>query len=179
MGFGSASYGQSSSQSEQSQGLNPAQRAWFSRQAPGEFGRLQEFAARGAQDPGGLYYGQTVDQMLPIGRYGLPTGATEGVSQLGRDLYGQYSGSRAARGFNAPENLEGVIGDALRMASPQLLPLSTQFALQRAQLAPALRQASFGYGVAPFEAIRNILSGSGSGSSSANAFNLGLAGGAK
>ena len=177
MGWGSAAYGQSNSESEQSQGLTPAYRNWFSAQAPGEFGRLQGFADQARQDPGGLGYRSVVDQLLPIGRYGLPTGATEGVAQLGRDLYSQYSGSRANRGFRSPDNLEAVLGDALRMASPQLIPLSTQFAMQRAQMAPALQQSAFGYGAAPFDAIRNILASTGSGTSSSNAFNFSASGG--
>lgn len=173
MSFG---MGKQSSKQSQSSGLDRPQRTLFSGWAPAEFGYARSRARAAEADPAGLAYRNVVDQMLPTGPYGLPYGATEGVYQLGRDLMSQYSGTRAQRGFNSPMNLEGVLGDAVRMAAPQLIPLSTNYALQRAQIAPALRQASFGYAQSPFEMLQSILSGSssGKGSSSGWGFNFGL-----
>lgn len=164
------SYGQQSSNSEQSSGLSPYYRNWFSTQTPDEYGYVRKRAREAERDPGGLQFMDTVNQLLPIGKYGLPTGATEGTYQLGRDLMTKYSGTRAMRGFNQPENLEGVLGDAVRMASGQLIPLSTQVAMQRAQMAPALREASFGYASSPMKVIQSLLSSSGQSKSSSSGF---------
>jgi len=153
------SYGQESH--SQSSGLNPDQRAWFSGQAPSLFRQSQGFSREAANDPGGLEYLNLIDNsLLPTGKYGLPQAATEGVYQLGRDLFANASASRAQRGFGQASNLEGVLGDAIRMASGQLIPISTQVALQRAQMAPALRQARFGYQMTPMQTLRDLLSGS-------------------
>lgn len=179
MGFGSLGYNQGSQQSESSQGLMPTQRAWFSRRAPGLFGAFTDLANTGMGDPAGLQYEDTVNRMIPIGRYGLPTSATEGTYQVGRDLFSQASASRAGRGFRSPDNLEAVLGDAVRMASGTLIPLSTQFALQRAQIAPALRSAAFGYGRSPIDVLQNLLAGSGASSSSGSGFGFNAAGGYK
>ena len=168
MGFGGGSTGSSQNQS---QGLLPHQRNYFSNLAPGEFTSLKTLSNFGQRDPGGLDFMESVDKVLPIGKYGLSTSATEGVSQLGRDLYSQYSGSRSGRGFNAPENLEGVIGDAVRAAAPQLIPLATNLAMERARLASQFRQSSFGYGSAPFKAIRDILGSTSEGSGGSSGFN--------
>ena len=170
MGFGGAGYNQSRSSQSSSQGLLPEQRQYFSGLAPSEFGFVQGLSRQARKDPGGLQYQNVVDQLLPIGRYGLPTGATEGVYQLGRDLFTGASGARAQRGFNQPENLEGVLGDAVRMASGQLIPQSTQVALQRAQMAPALRQAAFGYGMTPMQTLQQLLAGSGASQGAASSF---------
>lgn len=161
MGYGSASYNQQSGSSSSSQGLTPEYRQYFSAQTPSAYARANAAAQQAQADPGGLAYQNVVNQLLPIGRYGLPTGATEGTYQLGRDLFTQASGSRAKRGFTQPENLEAVLGDAVRMASGQLIPQSTQVALQRAQMAPALQQSALGYGTAPIQTLQQLLAGSG------------------
>lgn len=174
MGYGAINYNESSSES--SQGLLPGQRGYFSGLAPDEFSYARKRARQAEADPGGLQYQGVVNQLLPIGKYGLPTGATEGVYQLGRDLFTQASGSRASRGFRSPENLEAVLGDAVRMASGTLIPQSTQVALQRAQMAPALRQAAFGYASNPMQMINSLLSGSAQ--SASESFGFGAQGGA-
>lgn len=179
MSYGAFNYGEQESASESSQGLLPGQRAHFSGLAPGEFGYARKRARQAEADPGGLQYQGVVNQLLPMGKYGLPASANEGVYQLGRDLFTQASGSRARRGFQSPENLEAVLGDAVRMASGALIPQSTQVALQRAQMMPALRQASFGYASNPMQMINSLLSGSGQSTGSSSGFGFGASGGIK
>ena len=99
MGFISGAYNQSKSQQEQSSGLTPGVRNYFSGLTPGYFKQAEQFSQQAAADPGGLQYQSTVDQLLPMGKYGLPASADQGVYQLGRDLFTQSSGSRAQRGF--------------------------------------------------------------------------------
>lgn len=165
------SYSQQSGKAKNSQGLMPEQRSYFSGQAPRLFGEAEGFARQAASDPGGLGFLNIIDNsLLPTGKYGLPTAATEGVYQLGRDLFTQASGSRAQRGFNTSANLEGVLGDAVRMASGQLIPMSTQVALERAKMAPQLQQARFGYQMTPMQTLQQLLSGSGQGQSSSSGF---------
>ena len=171
MGF---NFGKQSSKQESSQGLMPGERSYFSGLTPGYFRQFDTRAKQAMGDPGGLEYMNVVDRLLPTGRYGLPVGATEGVHQLGRDLFAQTSGARAARGFRSPDNLEAALGDAIRMASGQLIPLSTQFAMQRAQMAPALRSAAFGYGSAPLETLRNLLASSGASKGTSSGFGFGF-----
>jgi hypothetical protein len=169
---GIVSFGKQESQSQQSSGLNPGERVAFSNQAQGQFGNLQHAAERAAADPGGLAYRSTIDQLMPTGRYGMSAGADQGISQLGRDLFTQASANRAQRGFNTPYNLEAVLGDSMRMASGQLVPQANQWAMQRAQFAPALRQATFGYELAPMQAFQQLLTGSSQGGSQANGFQM-------
>ncbi len=172
MSFG-LGYNEHESEQQSSSGLFKPQRTYFSNISPKEFGYARGRALEAEQDPGGLQYQSVVDRLLPMGRYGLPAGSEAGVYQLGRDLFSRASGSRAQRGFTNPQNLEAVLGDSLRMASGQLIPQATQVALQRAQMAPALRQAAFGYGTAPLQFLQQLLSGSseGTGSSSGFGFN--------
>lgn len=167
MSFGSG--GQSSSSTR---GLAPDEHAYFSDKSRNLFTDTEGFSREAANDSGGLQYMSTVDQLLPLGRYGLPTSATEGTYQLGRDLFTQASGSRAQRGFSTPNNIEAVVGDAVRMASGQLIPQSIQMALTRAQMAPALRQAAFGYRMTPMQTLSNLLASSGAsqGSGSQSSF---------
>lgn len=167
-------FGTQESDSESSQGLMGQERYHFSSMMPGLHAQARARADEAYADPAGLQFGSTVDQMLPMGEYGLPIAATEGVKQLGRNLFAQTSGSRAFQGRVTPYNLEGVVGDAVRMSSPTLLPLSTQFALQRAAIAPALRQASFNFGIAPYEMAQRALSGSGSSTSSGSGLMVNL-----
>jgi hypothetical protein len=169
MGFGSA--GSSKSSSTSSQGLDRKQRGYFSGLTPQYFSRVDQAAQAGQQDPMGLRYQSAVDQALPVGRYGLPTGATEGAMQLGRDLFSQNSGARTLRGFNSPNSIDAVVGDAVRMASPTLIPLSTQFAMDRAKLLPELNQASFGYASAPLDSIKDLLAGSSNAKSNSFSWN--------
>ena len=177
MSYGSGSYGQQRSDSHSTQGLMPMQRQQFSNMTPGEFGYVRKRAREAEADPGGLQYQGVVDKLLPMGPYGLPEGATKGVYQLGRDMFTQASGSRAQRGFRSPANLEAVLGDSLRMASGALIPQSTQVALQRAQMAPALRQAAFGYASSPMQILQSLLAGSGESTGSSSGFGFSLAGG--
>lgn len=168
------SFGQQKSSSTQTRGLLSPQHSYFSGLTPDLFTGV-EGTSRGARDdPGGLEFMPTVDQLLPVGEYGLPPGAVAGAKQLGRDMFSSASGQRAARGGFSPENLEGVAGDAIRMAAPQLLPYSMQYALQRAAMAPSLRRASFGYAMTPMEVVSNLLAGSGEGRSSSSGFGFSL-----
>lgn len=166
------SFGMQESGSQSNQGLMPEQRYYFGSMMPELFGQARTRADEAYADPGGLAFQPVVDQLLPIGPYGVPTSATEGVKQLGRDLFTGVSGSRAMRGWASPYNLEGVVGDSVRMASGQLVPLATQTAFTRAQMAPALRQAAFNFGVSPFEMVSRAVSGSGQSSSSGSGFML-------
>ena len=166
------SFGKEDSDSRQSQGLNPGERVWFSDRMPNKFKEFEAFAKRNMNDVGGLQFQNIRDQILPMGRYGMSQGADEGISQLGRDMFTGASGSRAQRGFNTPYNLEAVLGDSMRMASSQLVPAANQFALQRGQMLPALRQAYFGYGSSPFDKWSNLLTGSSQGGASSNGFNF-------
>jgi len=95
MGFASGGYQSQESSQQQSSGLTPGVRDYFSNITPRHFGYARKRALDAEKDPGGLAYSSVVDQLLPIGKYGLPVGATEGVYQLGRDLFTQASGSRA------------------------------------------------------------------------------------
>lgn len=167
MGFPSMSgnYQQSQSGAEQSSGLMGADRGWFSNISPGRFRQFERFAREAGNDPGGLAYQSTVDKLLPMGKYGLPQGAEGGALQLGRDSFAGASGNRAQRGFNTPYNLEGVMGDAFRMMSGSLLPLTTQTALTRAGMAPQLRQTAFGYKTSPMQVLQNFVAGSSEGAS--------------
>jgi len=166
------SFGKEDSDSRQSQGLNPGERVWFSDRMPNKFKEFEAFAKRNMNDVGGLQFQNIRDQILPMGRYGMSQGADEGISQLGRDMFTGASGSRAQRGFNTPYNLEAVLGDSMRMASSQLVPAANQFALQRGQMLPMLRQAYFGYGSSPFDKMSNLLTGSSQGGSGSNKFNF-------
>ena len=163
----------SESQQQQTRGLSPGDRSYFSGLAAPRFANFEKYAEESRQDPGGLQYQSVVDQLLPLGPYGLPTGATAGVQQLGRDVWSNASSSRAQRGFGNDTNLEAVLGDAVRMASGQLIPLSTQVALERAKMAPTLRQAAFNYGKSPIEIINALLASSGEGTGSSNSFGFG------
>lgn len=164
------SFGQQSSESVSRRGLLPEQQYWASSQVPGLFGNVQQASQQAQTDPGGLQFQGAVNQLLPVGPYGVPTGATQGVMQLGQDLWSNASGARAARGGTSPYNLEGVLGDAVRMASPTLIPLATQTAFQRAAMAPQLRQSAFGYAMTPMQVISNLLSGTGESTSSSSGF---------
>lgn len=168
MGFGSGSYQQS--KQSQASGLDKRQRAYFSGLTPQYVSRLDQDAQVGAQDPGGLRFQSDVNRLMPVGPYGLSPGSTEGVYQLGRDLMSKYSGSRAQRGFNSPSSLDAIFGDAIRMAAPQLMPLSESYNLERAKLGQLLGQTQFGYQNATLDAITKLLSGSSSGSGSSFGF---------
>lgn len=168
------SFGHQSSGSESSQGLFGEQRMQFSQMLPGLYGQARQRADEAYADPGGLQYQGVVDTLLPTGRYGLPTAATEGVAQLGRDTFSRASAARFMRGGGSPYNLEGVLGDSMRMAAPTLLPLSSQFALAKAQMHPALRRAAFDFGIAPFEMANRAVSGSGSSTSSSEGLMMDL-----
>lgn len=154
------SFGKQSSEQRSSTGLNPGERVWFSNRAPGAYRDVENLSTEAYNDPGGLAYQGVVDQLLPMGRYGQSQGADQGIMQLGREAFTGASGNRAQRGFNTPHSLDGVIGDAMRMASSQLIPQSNAFAMQRAQMAPALRQAAFGYGMTPMQTMQQLLTGS-------------------
>ncbi len=164
------SFGKQDSESRSSQGLNPGERVAMSNQAPGIYNQYRQRADTAMGDPGGLEYQSTVDQLLPMGKYGMAQSADQGAYQLGKDLFTSASGNRAQRGFNTPYNLEGVLGDSMRMASSQLMPQANAFAMQRAQMAPALRQASFGYGSAPMQALQQLLAGSSQSGSESHSF---------
>ena len=166
------SFGKQESEQRQSQGLNPGERVLFSNLAPHTFERFANRAKGAMNDPGGLDFMPTVDRLLPMGRYGMSQGADAGAMQFGRDLFTSASGNRAQRGFNTPYNLEGVTGDALRMASSQLIPQANAFAMQRAQMAPALRQAQFGYGAQPMQMLHGLLTGSSQGGGQSSGFNF-------
>lgn len=165
----------SDSESNQSQGLNPGERVWFSDRTPGMFQQFQGRSQEAMNDPGGLQFRHVVDQLLPQGRYGMSLGADQGAMQLGRDIFTGASGNRAQRGFNSPYNLEGVLGDALRMSSSQLIPQANQFAMQRAQFMPQLRQAHFGFGSQPMQMLQQLLTGSSQGGSSGSGFGFNTA----
>jgi hypothetical protein len=168
------SFGKQQSEQRQSSGLNPGERVLFSNAAKGQFDRAQGLADEAYRDPGGLAYQGMVNQLLPMGRYGMAQSVDDGISQLGRDLFVGASGNRAQRGFNTPYNLEGVLGDSMRMASSQLVPQANQFAMQRAQFAPQLRQAAFGYGQIPFQNLSQLLTGSSQGGASSSGFQFAL-----
>ena len=155
MSFGS----QSSDQQQQSQtGLLPEHRTYFSGLTPGLFSNVSQAARLGLEDPAGLDFTTQVDRLLPRGRYGVAPDAEMGVRQLGRDLFSQASAARALRGGYNPEHLESVLGDSIMAMSANIVPLQTQYAMARAQLAPQLRQAAFGFAVTPFQLASNILS---------------------
>lgn len=164
-------FGYQQSKSKQSSGLNKNQRTYFSNVAPSAYSTIEKQARMGMEDPGGLEFQPVVDQLLPMGQYGGAASADPGLRQWGRDMFTQAAGNRAQRGFNTPYNFEAVAGDAMRMAAPRITDIATNYALQRAQMAPTLRQSSFGYAQAPFENINNILSGSSSGKSDSWGFN--------
>ena len=164
--------GGSGSKSNQNSGVHGDERGWFNAISPDQFNSFDSVARQAKNDPGGLDYQGTVDKLLPMGRYGQSQGADNGIMQLGRDLFSSASSNRAQRGFNTPYNLEGVLGDSMRMASSQLIPQANQFAQSRAQMAPALRQASFGYGSAPMQVIQNLLNGTSLGNSKSFGFNF-------
>lgn len=170
------SYGQQGSESRESRGLMPAQREYFSGLAPGIFDEARGFSRAAALDPAGLEYLPAVERMLPTGRYGLPSNVDAGVFQLGRDLFSGASGARALRGFGTPASLEGVAGDALRMASGQLAPLMTQYALQRAAITPQLRQMAFGFQMTPSQILSNLLAATGQSQSDSSGFGFNLSG---
>lgn len=164
------SFGKQESEQRTSTGVNPGERVWFSDRAPGAYNQFKYRAEEAMNDPGGLQFQGVVDQLMPMGRYGMSQGADQGISQLGRDIFTGASGNRAQRGFNTPYNLEAVLGDSMRMASSQLVPQANAFALSRAQMAPALRQAHFGYGSAPMQTLQQILSGSSQGGGNSSGF---------
>lgn len=175
MGMG---FGVQSGSSKSTQGLIPGAREYFSNRSLPLFGDVEKASADAANDPAGLDFLPALNQLIPLGKYGLPVGAEAGVAQLGRDLFGQASSSRALRGGMTPMDLEGVLGDAIRSASGQLIPLSTQTAMQRAQMLPAFRQASFGYKMTPMDMVNKLLSGSGESSAKNFGFNAQISSGA-
>lgn len=170
------SFGGQSSSSDSERGLSFYDRLYFSDKARGEYDHVKTRAREAEADPGGLAFMPTVNALLPVGKYGLHPNTTTGVDQLGRDMFSRASGSRAQRGFNTAYNLEGVTGDAVRMVAPTLIPLQTQYALARAQAAPALRAASFGYAKTPMDIISSLLAGAGRSTSEGMGFGLGISG---
>lgn len=54
---------------------------------------------------------------------GLMAGQMEGVNTLGRNMFADLSSNYASRGLNNAENISGVVGSALREASPALMSL--------------------------------------------------------
>ena len=159
----------SKQRSSQEQGVTRQTRGFLSDRIPTQYETFRTRANQAYADPGGLEFESTVNRLLPQGRYGQSLGADQGISQLGRDTFGFASGNRAQRGFNTPYNLEGVLGDAMRMASGQLVPEANAFALQRAQMMPALRQAQFGYGSSILDMISKLVSG-GTGKAASDSF---------
>jgi hypothetical protein len=170
------SFGGQGSHSQSDRGLSLYDRLYFGDRAREEFNYVKGQSDQAVRDPGGLAFMPTVDRLLPVGRYGLNPNADMGAQQLGRDMFGRASGSRASRGFNTAHNLEGVVGDAVRMASPTLMPLVQQYALARATAAPALRAASFGYAKSPMDIISNLLAASGQSNSESMGFGMGVSG---
>lgn len=164
------SYGSQKSESQSNQGLPAHWRSYYLDKSIPEFDYLQGRTRGYAQDPGGLRWQGDVDRLLPTGKYGLHPNLEGSTLQLGRDLFSNASSSRAMRGFNTPPSLEAVTGDAIRMASPQLANLQTQYALARAQMAPELQKLSFGYEQTPMQILQNLISGSGASSSSGSGF---------
>lgn len=164
------SYGQQGSESQQSRGLMPEQRYYFSQQAPGAYKDLKQIGTTAGNDPAGLGFMSDVETLLPTGRYGLPASLDTSIYQLGRDMYGSASSARSLRGYNTPASYDAVVGDALRMASGQLASLATNYALQRASIAPQLRAASFGFYTSPYQYLSNLLAGTGEGSSTSSGF---------
>jgi len=59
----------------------------------------------------------------------------EGLNVFARNLAGQSSGDWSARGFNAPQNMNAVIGSALTQAAPNLFAIQNQNQLLPRQLA--------------------------------------------
>ena len=166
------SFGMQKSESDQRQdnGIVGSTRENINFAIPGEYQNIRRHADRAGHDPGGLEYQSIVDRLLPMGRYGQSAGADQGIAQWGRDLFSGASANRAQRGFNSPHSLEGVLGDSIRMAAPQLYQGANQFAMQRAQMMPALRQAAFGYHNTPMQVLQNLIAGSGTGSGESNSF---------
>jgi hypothetical protein len=156
------SFGGQDSSGTSDRGLSLYDRLYFGDRAKEEFNYVKGHSDAAVRDPAGLAFMPTVDRLLPVGKYGLHPGTEMGVHQLGRDMFGRASGSRAQRGFNTAHNLEGVTGDAIRMSTGTLLPLQTQYALSRAQMAPQLRGLSMGYAKTPMDVISNLLASSGS-----------------
>lgn len=64
----------------------------------------------------------------------------EGVNVFGRNLFNNISSNYAGRGFLSPESVSGVIGSAVREASPQLMGMVGQNVLS----ADAMAQNRFG-----------------------------------
>lgn len=165
------------SSSESQQGLLPGQRNYFSGLAPTEYGNVKQASTESMADPAGTNFLPFIERLIPSGRYGLPASVDQGMYQLGQDMFSKASASRAARGFNTASNLEGVTGDAIRMVSGQMIPTLTNYALQRAAMAPQLRGAFMGYATTPMQIISNLLSGTGESSASSSNFGFGISAG--
>lgn len=164
------SYGQQSSNSQSERGLPGIYRVHFLNESIPEFGYVQNLSHGAAADPSGSRFMTQVDRMLPVGKYGLHPNMDMAVGQIGRDMFSNASASRTLRGFNNANNLEAVTGDAVRMASPVLAPLVSQYALDRANMAPKLQQLSVGYGTTPMNILQNLIGGSGTSSSTSGGF---------
>ena len=169
MGFGGG-YSESSQESQASKGLMSGDRANLSGQLSEMFPSIRQFGIQQAQDPLGLQYMDAVQRLMPTGPLGMSPAFSSGLNQIAKDLFGSASAARANRGGMAPSNLEGVVGDAIRMAAGQLAPWSTQMELARAGLAPQAAQSAMGFATTPFQLASNAVSGAGESAGSANAF---------
>lgn len=64
-----------------------------------------------------------VGDMNPLGlnANGLTTAQNNAFATLGKQMFGNVSGSYAGRGFLSPDNINGVVGSALQQVAPQLM----------------------------------------------------------
>lgn len=87
-----------------------------------------------------MFRGQTGQQLLPGGRYGLGSNSDAAVDELSRQMFSRTSANTAGRGFVSPENQGMVAGSAMQSVLPQLIPQAQQWQLQQFQAPMQLGQ---------------------------------------
>ena len=92
------------------------------------------------------FRGQTGQQLLPGGRYGLGSNSDMAVDELGKQMFSRTSANTAGRGFVSPENQSMVAGSAMQSVLPQLIP-QTQ-AWQQAQFQAPMQLGQYAMSVA-------------------------------
>lgn len=115
--------------------------------APGNDGAFKALLGRTPSDMGFLVDRLQDQARAPVffnlNADGLLPQQTSGVNTLGRNLFSSISSNYAGRGLMAPDNVAGVIGSAVREASPQLMNMIGQNVRDSILIPEAVRQGRF------------------------------------
>lgn len=108
--------------------------------------RLLGNLARGyATSPFGYFQGKSTNDLVPTGRFGLPTEVEGALGGLGQDMFSKTSAGGALRGQVDQQNTPGIIGSALQDIGQFLTPYILDFKKYITSLPDQLMNSRLGF----------------------------------